>query len=287
MIIWQSDLFRYPSSNQEKNQWLLIVCELLTDKTHRDSEATIIHEVQCAQSDVNAEWLTNQLKQAMKKTVPDKIQVFRPQITGLFAIAANNLNISLETTRRTTAIKEKLRQYTDNNLSVISSNNYLNLERPIPQNLPENIWGENWNMVSITAGEIVDFATNRPIPFCDLPESLSAINAKLDPTIKIPGIVIQGGKKSLMLARWLAKEQPVALNYIATEIGKSGGLVLETGLVDRWIIATFESAAVAQAAKAYEQAKQESQGLHFLLLQPDDSGMTYTGFWLLKDEEFF
>ena len=285
MIIWQSDLFRYPSSNQDGNQWLLLVCELVSEEAQSDCEGTIIHEVQCAQSDVNAEWLTNQLKKAMQTTLPDKIQIFRPQITGLFAIASEKLNISLETTRRTTAIKEKIRQYTDNKSSVISSKNYLNLERPIPQNLPENIWGENWNMVSISAGEIVEFATNRPIPFCDLPKSLSAINAKLEPTTKVPGIVIQGGKKSLILARWLAQEQPVALNYIATEIGKSGGLVLEAGLVDRWIIATFESSAVARAAKAYEQAKQESQGLHFLLLQPDDSGMTYTGFWLLKDEE--
>ncbi|NEQ67039.1 MAG: DUF1092 family protein, partial [Symploca sp. SIO2D2] len=24
-------------------------------------------------------------------------------------------------------------------------------------------------------------------------------------------------------------------------------------------------------------------GLHFLLVQPDDSGMTYTGFWLLQN----
>ena len=89
----------------------------------------------------------------------------------------------------------------------------------------------------------------------------------------------------MQIAQWLVEEKPVSLNYIPTEIGKSGGLVLESGLVDRWIFATFESSAVAQAAKAYEQAKQQSNQLHFLLLQPDDSGMTHTGFWLLKDEK--
>ena len=36
----------------------------------------------------------------------------------------------------------------------------------------------------------------------------------------------------------------------------------------------------------YEQQKGDSQGLHFLLIQPDDSGMTETGIWLLKKEEF-
>jgi RNA-binding protein Tab2/Atab2 len=275
MKIWQSDLFRNSLSTQTENQWLLIIC---------DRYGKLVYEAQCPQSDVNATWLTNQLQQAIQNNPPDKIQIFRPQIVGLFTLATNNLNVSLETTRRTPAIKEKIRQYTQNNLA-ISSKNYLGLDRPPPQNLPENIWGQNWNFVSITTGEIINFTQSRPLPFCDLPESLLEINAKLNPITKIPGIVINGEKKSLVLARWLVQEQPVALNYIPTENDKSGGLVLESGLVDRWILATFESVDVANAAKAYEQAKQATQGLHFLLIQPDDSGMTYTGFWLLKDEE--
>ncbi|HEY9750428.1 MAG TPA: Tab2 family RNA-binding protein, partial [Allocoleopsis sp.] len=51
---------------------------------------------------------------------------------------------------------------------------------------------------------------------------------------------------------------------------------------DRWVLATFEDAEVRAAAQAYEQRKQAAQGLHFLLVQPDDSGMTYSGFWLLQ-----
>jgi hypothetical protein len=275
MNIWQSDLFRNSSSTQVKNQWLLIIC---------DRNGHLVSQAQCEQSQVNATWLTDRLQQAIQDKPLDKIQIFRPQIIGLFSLATKNLNVSLETTRRISAIKEKVLQYTKNNLSVVSGKNDLGLDRPPPQNLPENIWGKDWNLVSISAAEIINFTQNRPIPFCDLPESLLVIHSQLNPTTKIPGIVINGEKKSLTIARWLVREQPVALNYIATEIGRSGGLVLESGLVDRWILATFESEAVAIAAKAYEQAKQKSQGLHFLLVQPDDSGMTYTGFWLLKDE---
>ena len=72
------------------------------------------------------------------------------------------------------------------------------------------------------------------------------------------------------------------MSYIA---GAPDGLVLEASLVDRWIVATFEDSEVTAAAKIYEQRKQQSNGLHFLLVQPDDSGMTYTGFWLLKAED--
>ena len=85
----------------------------------------------------------------------------------------------------------------------------------------------------------------------------------------------------MQLARWLENVQPVALNYIA---GTPDGLILESGLVDRWVVATFEDKEVAAAAQTYEQRKQLSGGLHFLLVQPDESGMTYTGFWLLQIE---
>ena len=46
---------------------------------------------------------------------------------------------------------------------------------------------------------------------------------------------------------------------------------------------TFEGEQAAKIAQDYERKKQQSQNLHFLLIQPDDSGMTHTGFWLLQE----
>ncbi len=274
MIIWQSDLYHYPVTEP---QWQLVIC---------NPDRTLIYEVQCSASQVNAEWLTQQLQQATKGKLPDKIQIFRPQVVGLFEIATQNLGIQLETTRRTNALKEKLQDYfpTNSQSQGKLSNNSLGLDKPPPQALPEDIWGENWNFVSIPAGDILNFISDRPMPIKAIPESLHPVNLGIASDTVVPGIVVYGGRKSMILARWLAEQQPIALNYIPTEIGKSGGLVLESGLVDRWIFATFESEAVAQAARSYEQRKQDSKGLHFLLIQPDDSGMTHTGIWLLLIE---
>jgi len=86
----------------------------------------------------------------------------------------------------------------------------------------------------------------------------------------------------MRLARWLQQARPVGLNYIS---GAPDGLILEAGLVDRWIVATFEDPEVTTAAQAFEQRKKHCRGLHFLLVQPDDSGMTYSGFWLLRAED--
>ena len=51
----------------------------------------------------------------------------------------------------------------------------------------------------------------------------------------------------------------------------------------RWVLTTFDDSDVSGAAKAFEQRKVAAKGLHFLLIRPDDSGMTYSGLWLLQE----
>ena len=276
MKIWQIDFYYFPWLNtKEQKQWKLLIC---------DRAGNLVYEAECLQAQANAKWLIEQLQQAADTKLPDKIQVFRPQALGLLSTAAAELGIDVEATRRTASLKQELKNQASQYGGKVPNYNPLALDKPPPQPLPENLWGEEWNFASIAAGEIEQTFSDRPIPVLNLPESLLPINLGISSSIVVPGIVIYGGRKSLQIVRWLEQKQPVALNYIPTEVGRSGGLVLEVGLVDRWVFATFEDETVAKAARNYEQSKQQSQGLHFLLVQPDDSGMTYTGFWLLKDE---
>jgi hypothetical protein len=190
---------------------------------------------------------------------------------SLIQAAGNNLNIQVAPTRHTPALKQWLaeKQYP------------LALDQPPPTPLPENLWGEQWRFATLPSGELVDVFAELPIPIFSAPEFLHPINLGLASTVPIPGVIIYGGRQSMPLARWLAAAHPVALNYIP---GDPNGLVLEAALVDRWIVATFTDPDVAAAGKVYEHRQQQSRGLHFLLVQPDDSGMTYTGFWLLTAE---
>jgi hypothetical protein len=58
----------------------------------------------------------------------------------------------------------------------------------------------------------------------------------------------------------------------------------DAGLARSWVVPPLEDhEEVTAAAKCMNNVKLASQGT-FLLVQPDDSGMTYTGFWLLRDE---
>ncbi|MFN6515142.1 MAG: Tab2/Atab2 family RNA-binding protein [Nostoc sp. CreGUA01] len=264
MKTWQADFYRRPSPDASgKVLWELLIC---------DATRSFEYEATCLQSAANSNWVTTQFQLAAGEKLPDVIQVFRPQSLNLIEAAGRNLGINVEPTRRTLALKQWLqeKQYP----SV--------LDKPPPAPLPENLLGEQWRFATLQAGELVDAFAERPIPILHIPEYLKPINLGLASTIAVPGVVIYGGRRSMQLARWLQQARPVGLNYIS---GPPDGLLLEAGLVDRWIVATFEDPEVTTAAQTYEKRKQQSQGLHFLLVQPDDSGITYSGFWLLQTED--
>jgi hypothetical protein len=272
MRIWQADFYRRPLQNEAGQVlWELLIC---------DATRTFAYEALCPQSEANSSWLVSQIQLASGQNLPDLIQVFRPQSLSLIQTAAQKLGISVEPTRRTFALKQWLQERIPQYSNTGESYNPLALDKPPSTPLPENLWGEQWRFATLPAGDI-ESVTERPIPILKMPDFLLPINLGLASTIPVPGVVIYGGRQSMRLVRWLQESQPVALNYVA---GEPAGLILAAGLVERWIVATFEDQEVVAAAKAYEQRKQLSQRLHFLLVQPDNSGMTYSGFWLLQED---
>ncbi len=280
MIIWQADFYRRPLRDASGQLlWELLVC---------NSTRTFTYEARCPQSEANGSWLVDQMQLATGagQQLPDLIQVFRPQSLSLISAAGQKLGVVVEPNRSTGALKQWLQERAQLYLSMDNYTgepyNPLALDKPPPIPLQELLWGEQWRFATLSAGDVEDAFAQRPIPILKMPEFLLPINLGLASTVRVPGVVIDGGRQSMRLARWLEDTHPVALNYVG---GTPGGLVLEAGLVDRWIVATFEDKEVAAAAQAYEQRKQISQGLHFLLVQPDDSGMTYSGFWLLRGED--
>ncbi|HBB34519.1 MAG TPA: hypothetical protein DDZ80_28630 [Cyanobacteria bacterium UBA8803] len=276
MDIWQADFYKRPLRDAAGQVlWELLIC---------DPTGELTYEAFCPQGEVNVDWLVSQLQVAGTKTGrANIIQVFRPQSLNLIAQAGQLLGIKIQATRHTPALKRKLQeraaQYQQQGNYTGEAYNIIALDKPPPVPLPENLWGDRWRFATIPAGDIEEALGKRPIPILQMPEELLPLNLGLASTVAVPGVVIDGGRQSMALARWLQDAQPVALNYIP---GVPDGLILEAGLVERWVVATFEDTEVRDAALMYQQRQQLSQGLHFLLVQPDDSGMTYTGFWLLQ-----
>ncbi len=285
MSIWQVDFYRRPLQDEAGNPlWELVVCA-----PGGDASAVAF----CPQPEANATWLTEQLqaiagtsKISPNSQLPDCIQVFRPQSVSLLAAACKNLGIRMEQTRSTRALKQLLQQRATiyPHMSGYTRQPYdpVKLEQPPPMPLPENLWGDQWRFGAIAAGDLLLAFGDRPIPIRHLPHELLPLQQKIASTTPIPGVIIDGGRNSMRLARWLEQACPAYLSYIP---GEPDGLVLEAGLVDRWVLTTFEDAEVRAAARNFGDRQHAAKGLHFLLVQPDNSGMTYSGIWLLSNSQ--
>lgn len=277
MVTWQADFYSRPLKDANGQPlWELLVC---------DPTRKLEFMAMCPQSQANSTWLIEQLQPLIAHQKPDKIKVFRPQSFNLLEKAGKVLGILVEPDRNTETLKqwltERSTQYSQSEYYTGEPDNPVKLDQLPPLPLPDQLWGDRWQFASIPAGNLQDFFSDRPIPILKIPDQFLPINMGLASVVSIPGIIINGGKKSMRLARWLEEIHPFACNYM---VGSPQGLILESGLVDRWVMATFEDAEVGEAGKIFEVKKHLAKGLHFLLVQPDDLGITFSGFWLLKGE---
>lgn len=276
MVIWEADCYRRPLRDAANNPlWEFLVC---------DREFNFTYGATAPQKAINGAWLQQQLVIAQQKAgeSPAEIRVFRPQCVSLLQTAAQPLKLTVKPSRSTPALKRWLvqRSHWYPSQPAYSGDPYdpIELERPAPVPMPEHLWGEQWRFGSLAAQDLQESLIYEPMPFQSVPTDWLPLRMGLSSTTSIPGVIIDAGRQALLLCQWLDEQQPAALTYIP---GAPDGVILESGLVDRWILTTFEDEQVAGAGHHFSARQQQAQGLHFLLVRPDDSGMTFTGLWLL------
>ena len=269
MITWQVDISSRPQRNERgETLWELVICA---------DVGGWYHTAICPQAQVNGAWIATQIQLAAGDSLPQQIQVFRPASLGLIQTAGKALGIEVVATRRTIAIKKLLQQQAQS--YGVAGYQPLAIESPPPSPIPDELIGDKWQFVTLTAKQLVTDFEDRPIPIYSMPDYLLPPHWGLGAAVAIPGVIIYGGRQSMRLARWIAETEPVSLNYLGDD---PGGLVLDAGLADRWVMLTFNDTQVSQAARLYEARKKLVHGLHFLLVTPDESGITDSGIWLLQ-----
>ncbi len=277
--VWEVDCYRRPPEPQQGETilWELVLCDQARSFVFRDL---------CPQSRVSADWLVGRIKAAAgdKNPLPEQLCAFRPATAQLLQVAGNALNIPVKLTRHTLALKTWLRDRQRKHPLIDPTTrtpyDVLALERPAPVPLPNKLWGDQWRFASLPVGAVLDQLVPRAIPIKHLPSVLHPDNFGLTSDQPLPGVIIDAGRSAMVLAQWLLSQSPAAIRY---QSGQPDGLILEVKLVDRWILTTFDDPEVGQAGRTYENRKRSTHGLHFLLIRPDDSGMTETGLWLLCD----
>ncbi|NJN39028.1 MAG: DUF1092 family protein [Acaryochloridaceae cyanobacterium CSU_3_4] len=275
--VWQVDFDRRPLQDTEGYPlWELVVY---------DPQTQMACQRWCPEPDVSSLWLAAQLQELfmLMAPKPTHLQVFRPRTLSILQEISERLGIILEAQRRTMGLKQVLQMRSQHypQMSEYTGQAYdpLWVEQLPPQPLPEALWGEQWQFVTLAATELESGLLQRPIPLQDIPSQLLPSQLSLAATTPVPGVLINGGRRSMQLAQWIQQRQPMALTAMRAELS---GLILAAGLNERHILVTYDHAEMVLAAQQFEQDQHNSQGLHFLLIQPDDSGVTYTGLWLLS-----
>jgi hypothetical protein len=277
MVIWEADCYRRPLQDEAHQPlWELLLC---------DGDFEFTYGAIAPQAEINRQWVQQQLAVALQKSgqMPSEIRVFRPQSVALLQVAAPSLGLTVKPTRFTPVIKQWLVQRSRwySTQPTYSGEPYdpLTLERPAPLPIPEDLWGDQWRFGSLSAQDFQDSLIHEPIPVQSVPDEWLPLRVGLPSPAPIPGVIIDAGRRAMPLCQWLQAQHPVALTYIP---GAPDGVILEAGLVDRWVLTTFDDEQVQAAGRNFRDRQQQAKGLHFLLVRPDDSGMTFTGLWLLR-----
>ena len=272
---WQVDFYRCPLVDESGQRlWALVACS---------SDSQFESVAFCPQPRADSAWIADRLQQWFDETaLPKAIQVFRPQCLASIQRAGQQLGIPVQPTRRTAALKQRLklqaRLYPQLEGYVDEPYDPLAIDSPPPEALPEEFRGERWQFAALSRADLVAL-TEWSIPVKDC--SLLAGSNGVSPDMPIPGAIFYGDRRSLLLAKWLQETAPVSLNFVS---GDPHGVILEAGLSDRWVMATFTDKAVVEAATKFERRKSATHGFHFLIVMPDDSGTTIAGLWLLEGE---
>ena len=272
--IWQVDFYRCPLKDDTGQRlWALVVCS---------SEGQFEKVAFCPQDKSNSDWIAARLRQWICESArPTSVQVFRPQSLPAISQAATSLGIAVTPTRRTIALKERLeiqaQLYPQLDGYVQEPYDPLSIDLAPPEPIPEELRPKAWQFAAVSRSDMLAL-TERTIPIedCTLLGSLLGVN----PDALVPGIVFYGERRALALAQWLQQAKPVSVHFIS---GDPHGVILEAGLGDRWVMATFEDVTVLHAASKFEQRKSLGRGIHFLMVMPDSSGQTTTGLWLLEN----
>jgi hypothetical protein len=277
MMIWQADLHRPPLVSPGGDPlWEILLCS---------ADFSFSYGATAPQTAITKAWVTDQVRTAVQKAggAPATIQVFRPQALSLLTASCEFLGIAVEPCRHTATLHQWLRQraqwYPSQPNALPVPYDPLHIESPPPLPLPDHLWGDQWGFTALAAYDFEQTLPHEPIPLRQLPQELLPSRLGLASTTPIPGVIIDAGRQAMPLAQWIQAQKPAWLSFIR---GEPDGLILEVGLCDRWVLTTASDPEITQAGQRFEQRQRASEGLHFLLVRPDDSGITTTGLWLLQ-----
>lgn len=280
--IWELDFYSRPILDEQgKKIWEILVCESpLSIDSPLDS--LFRYGEYCPSSEVNSVRLKAVLEGAIARASqpPSKIRFFRQAMNNMITKACNELGIPAQLSRRTYALNHWLQQrmaevYPEHPGFQPGAAPTVSFAETPPQPLPDALRGQKWAFVTLNTEALsemrewaIDFGSSFPLGLVSIP-----------PETMIPGVVLFSSRATPMAA-WMSG---LELAFLKVEEGSTVRLLLETGVNDRWTLASLPKPDLQAEAKNFETAKQQAQGVHFLAIQTSPEAESFAGFWLLQE----
>lgn len=278
---WELDFCSRPILDERgKRVWELLVC---------DSSRKLEYAQYFASNQINSATLRDALLNIMERfdlPKPEKVRFFRGQMQTIISKACAELDVRPVPSQRCVA----LLQWLEERMSSVYSQHprfqegappLLQLEAPTPQNLPDSLKGEQWAFVQLPlAGVMEEIERVQSGSMFGGTLSLSCMGLEgLSPDAMVPGVAVASAR-AVPLAAWTSALELAALRVES----QKACLILSTGVAERWRYAFYRKSKQAdEEAAAWETAKQQCQGLHFLAVQRSLDAEECSGFWVMRD----
>lgn len=282
--IWELDFYSRPLLDEnQKKIWELLIC---------DSERRFEYVKFCSGVEANARWLQSAIEEALPlwrstdnlaaDQKPERIRFFRRQMNSIISRGCAEAGITAQPSRRTFTLYQWLREraeqiYPQHPGFQALGTPPLAFEQQQAQPLPEALMGKGWAFASLEAS-VFEEAQDWQMAFGEV---FSLTRFGLEPQVPVSGLIIYS-PRAVPLAGWMSG---LELSFLKVESGPNPQLILETGVSDRWILASLKNPQLLAEAKSFEASKQKSKQVHFLAIQTDPQTESFAGFWVLQEAE--
>lgn len=278
-VTWELDFCSRPIFDERgKKLWELLVT---------DPDRSFVYSEFFRNNKINSKSLKLALEKLIKSLnteKPSQCLFFRSQMQSIITRSLTDLEIKPIPSRRCLSLMDLL----DERLELVYKKhpgyNIKAVNSCIPEILPskdlkDELKGEQWTFVLISAVELqkeVRETSNKKTFGSTFPFEKTLDN--IEPDKLVPGVAVFS-KRAIPLSAWTSS---LELASISVDI-KKNCLVLESGVDQRWSYGSYRMGKAAdQEARAWEKAKKNTNGLHFLVIQPSPESELVAGLWLMK-----
>ncbi len=283
---WELDFYSRPIIEKNgKKRWELVIS---STKNFNSPEIFCWNKI-CPANEVNSLWLTNALKEALSEAEtkgwrkPEKVRFWRSSMISIIKKSLDNLKLEALVSRRTYSLFERLnflendiypkeKGYVNGVLAPTFTSQIANDPKP----LPEAVRGESLTFSEISIGELRT-AQNWPIEFGDI----FPIEESIKDEYLIPGLRLFSENRAIALSAWFSSLEPVKL------LIDNNRLILEASENDKWLVTDLPSAQAKELQEKFIKSKSFCSGYQFISVQSTPYIEKFSGFWILKDVEFF